>query len=203
MDFIDANLIVTGLPENRISKNEMHKRFKEQFPLKMLTVLQLIGDLKDKKIIYNAKFRCSNIQGCFIGVKFREGSDEEPMINFNSDNEALNASREMCNDFKRLYEEASISKEKFRKQAELLQNQNSSLISNKHTVDIYDEDYFDDINSSDYYPYFLPTTISVTITPKRVTKKVKAVKKEEFVASESDFNEDDENDIMNALAQMN
>jgi uncharacterized protein (DUF39 family) len=55
----------------------MHAFFSRVYPLKHLTVGQVITSLKEKKIDYNSKFRCENIQGCFVGVKFRLEIDEE------------------------------------------------------------------------------------------------------------------------------
>ncbi len=39
------------------------------YPTKLLSTLQLITALKEKKLKYEAKHRCDKIQGCFVGVK--------------------------------------------------------------------------------------------------------------------------------------
>jgi hypothetical protein len=75
-DFVDKNIEFTN-DDKRISKEDMHKKFLEMYPQKHLTVLQVINSLKEKKLIYNAKFRCNNIQGCFINVKFRDFIDDK------------------------------------------------------------------------------------------------------------------------------
>ena len=79
-DFIDGNLIITNNPDDRIGKNKMGVAFKNVFPSKHLTILQIITSLKEKGIQYNSKFRSENIQGCFVGVKIKgdyEGCDED------------------------------------------------------------------------------------------------------------------------------
>ena len=79
-DFIDTNLKITNNPDNRIAKNEMLVAIKAQFPNKYISQIQLISALKDKKIDYNAKFRCEKLQGCFVGVVFQD--EDESQSNF-------------------------------------------------------------------------------------------------------------------------
>jgi hypothetical protein len=65
-DFIDTNLKITNNPDDRIGKNLMLEAVKSQYPQKYLNPIQLITALKEKKIEYNAKYRCEKLQGCFI-----------------------------------------------------------------------------------------------------------------------------------------
>jgi hypothetical protein len=76
-DFIDTNLKITNNPDDRIGKNLMLEAVKSQYPQKYLNPIQLITALKDKKIEYNAKYRCDKLQGCFIGVVFQSDLDDD------------------------------------------------------------------------------------------------------------------------------
>lgn len=88
-DFIDECLEVTNNADDRIGKNSMHKLFMAVYPNKHLSVLQLITSLKEKKIIYNTKFRCDNVQGCFTGVRIRKSDNIRGAFN-NDDEEDYN-----------------------------------------------------------------------------------------------------------------
>jgi hypothetical protein len=55
----------------------MYDALKSQNPNKHISLIQLISSLKDKKIRYNAKYRCDKMQGCFVGVLFQDGLDED------------------------------------------------------------------------------------------------------------------------------
>jgi phage/plasmid-associated DNA primase len=76
-DFIDACLIITNDVKDRLGKNEMQKEFQTYYPNKHLSIQQLISSLKEKNIVYQPKFRCENVQGCFTGVRLRENSDPQ------------------------------------------------------------------------------------------------------------------------------
>jgi hypothetical protein len=76
-DFIDTNLKITNNPDDRIGKNLMLEAVKSQYPQKYLNPIQLITALKDKKIEYNAKYRCDKLQGCFVGVVFQSDLDDD------------------------------------------------------------------------------------------------------------------------------
>ena len=75
-DFIDSTLVITDNADDRIGKNEMKDEFQLKYPDKHLSVQQLLSSLKEKNIEYNAKFRCNNVQGCYVGVKLRTSSDK-------------------------------------------------------------------------------------------------------------------------------
>ena len=76
-DFIDSNLKITNNENDRIGKTTMYDALKSQNPNKHISLIQLISSLKDKKIRYNAKYRCDKMQGCFVGVLFQDGLDED------------------------------------------------------------------------------------------------------------------------------
>ena len=63
-DFIDSKLIITKDAENRIGKNEMHKKFSRTYPDRHLSVLQVISSLKDHKVQYSGTFRVKNAADC-------------------------------------------------------------------------------------------------------------------------------------------
>ena len=170
LDFIDAKIQITNLTEDRISKNEMHKCFKEMYPAKFLTVQQLIGDLKDKQIMYNAKFRCDNIQGCYVGVKFRKNRNSDSDYQFESEDTSV--LQEMCDDFKKLYEEADKKNEMLTKRIKELE---LKLLSS-----VVEE----------------PEPEPVKKKLMKIIKKTKSVFKE----SESDFTTDDADYIRKMLA---
>jgi len=76
-DFIDSCLVVTNDDKERISKDCMRKSFLNKYPEKHMSVTQVMTSLRDKGIVYNSKYRCNNVQGCYVGVKFRNNSDDD------------------------------------------------------------------------------------------------------------------------------
>lgn len=81
-DFIDKCIIMTNNEKDRIGKNEMYDLFKEEYPKKYLTTMQLFNSLKQKNIKYQSDYRKNGIKGCYIGVKINDkdyDSDDEPI----------------------------------------------------------------------------------------------------------------------------
>ena len=76
-DFIDSTLIITNNEKDRIGKESMRKLFSSMYPDKHMSILQIISALKDKNIVYNCKYRKNNIQGCFVGVKYKDDEYDE------------------------------------------------------------------------------------------------------------------------------
>jgi hypothetical protein len=76
-DFIDSNLVITDEDKDRIGKTEMLALFKAMYPQKFISPQQLLGDMKNHHIIYQPKYRCDNIQGCYVGVKVRKGDEPD------------------------------------------------------------------------------------------------------------------------------
>lgn len=76
-DFIDSKLAITKVDKDRISKERMRTAFLQKYPDKHVTVLQVMTSLRDKGLIYNSKYRCDNVQGCFVGIKFRTEDDND------------------------------------------------------------------------------------------------------------------------------
>lgn len=70
-DFLDKCIEITGDLNDRISKIDMRDEYLNMYPHKNISVQQLLGSLKDKSITYKSKFRCENVQGCYVGVKLK------------------------------------------------------------------------------------------------------------------------------------
>jgi hypothetical protein len=115
-DFIDSNLKITNNENDRIGKTTMYDALKSQNPNKHISLIQLISSLKDKKIRYNAKYRCDKMQGCFVGVLFQDGLDDET-----SQDDPLDKGTET--NYKSKYENAMKEIEELKKQLQQLQKQ--------------------------------------------------------------------------------
>ncbi|NDC31290.1 MAG: hypothetical protein EBZ58_10220 [Bacteroidetes bacterium] len=115
-DFIDSNLKITNNESDRIGKTTMYDALKSQNPNKHISLIQLISSLKDKKIRYNAKYRCDKMQGCFVGVLFQDGLDDET-----SQDDPLDKGTET--NYKSKYENAMKEIEDLKKQLQQLQQQ--------------------------------------------------------------------------------
>jgi hypothetical protein len=72
---VDGALIITNDEKDSIGKLEMAEEFKNRYPDKYLTCMQIMMSLKEKKIKYSAKFRNRGVQGCYYGVKIRDDDD--------------------------------------------------------------------------------------------------------------------------------
>ena len=114
-DFVDSKLTLTLNPEDKISKDEMHKLFSTTYTNKHLTTLQVITSLKEKKITYSSQVRCpiTKIKGCFTGVKLQTELKVEDVKEYNmltgTNHEKLR------NDHQKLY----IEHEELKKNSEL------------------------------------------------------------------------------------
>ncbi len=77
-DFIDAFFIVTNNDEDRISKLQMLKLYKELYPDRHANPLTLISALKDKDIRYESQYRVKGyeIKGAFVGIKIKDDDDD-------------------------------------------------------------------------------------------------------------------------------
>lgn len=76
-DFIDGKLILTGNDSDRIGKEEMRVAYLNMYTGNQINNLQLLSVLKDRKIRYETKYRVHGVQGCYVGVKFRNDNDSE------------------------------------------------------------------------------------------------------------------------------
>jgi energy-coupling factor transporter ATP-binding protein EcfA2 len=75
-DFLDSRFAITGKETDRIGKNQMEAYFKETYPNRHLTVLQIISSLKDRGIKYNCDWRIHNVKGCFYGLRPFDDDDK-------------------------------------------------------------------------------------------------------------------------------
>jgi hypothetical protein len=137
-DFIDTNLKITNNPDHRIAKNEMLLAIKEQFPTKYIGPTQLISALKDKKIEYNAKFRCEKLQGCFVGVVFQDEdesqSNYEYKIKYEKALETIQSLERQIQELKAIKDEPSAPIPKKIK----MKKEESSAVSLDEIVDLMD-----------------------------------------------------------------
>ncbi len=85
-DFVDAHLVITNDPTNRIGKNAMHKYFGDIYPTKHLSIVQVINSLKEKSLKYDCKARSDSMQGSFMGVRFRRDIDGDKVDDKDYDN---------------------------------------------------------------------------------------------------------------------
>src|SRR5690606_22742564 len=76
-DFIDSELIITNDSTDRISKEDMRAAFVARFPTKHTTVMQVMTNLKQKRIKYSADSRINGVKGCYMGVRMRTEEDGE------------------------------------------------------------------------------------------------------------------------------
>lgn len=80
-DFVDSELTITNDDKHRIGKERMRSAFLRKYPDKHVTVLQVMTSLRDKGLIYNSKYRCDNVQGCYVGVKFKVDENDDDYDN--------------------------------------------------------------------------------------------------------------------------
>jgi hypothetical protein len=77
-DFVDSQLVRTKNEKDKISKEDMHERFKEFKPKSLITLKQFIAALNqiDEKIGYGERQRnSSGTRGGWYGVKFKDSDD--------------------------------------------------------------------------------------------------------------------------------
>jgi hypothetical protein len=74
-DFIDSRLVITANSADKIGKDRMRSLYLQMFPDKHITTLQIISELKDRKLVYNKDMRDNHVKGCFINVKERSDSE--------------------------------------------------------------------------------------------------------------------------------
>jgi len=70
-DFIDSRLVITKTQSDKIGKDKMRSLYLQMYPDKHISTLQIISELKDRKLIYNKDARDNHVKGCFVGVKER------------------------------------------------------------------------------------------------------------------------------------
>ncbi len=133
-DFIDANLLLTNDHINRVGKNDMKSEFDKMYPNKHFSVQQLISCLKEKKIKYEAKFRCNNIQGCFTGVKIKNAMDETDLLQ--KENHRLHVENEQLKNEQCLFKQKESKPVKKLKMKEDTKEDKSEEYSSSEAKDI-------------------------------------------------------------------
>jgi hypothetical protein len=133
-DFIDSSLIVTNVDKERISKDHMRGAFLNKYPDKHMTVSQVMTSLRDKGIVYNSKYRCDNVQGCYVGIKFRERNafvDDD-------DDDPLDHGLEEQNTIKQLREEIKLLKAQMTKIESIKPKKTKTKNKTKHVEVVAD-----------------------------------------------------------------
>ncbi len=92
-DFVDSQIIITGDDKNRIGKENMMKKLKLTYPDRHLNMGQMITSLKAKNLKYESQMRCDHMQGCFVGVKFRNTT-----VEYNTEQLENNTYEQIIND---------------------------------------------------------------------------------------------------------
>lgn len=75
-DFIDGHLLITGSSQDRIGKVEMKEAYDTAYKHKMMSLQQIISELKSHGVKYNCDWRVNNVKGCFYNIKFRKHQDD-------------------------------------------------------------------------------------------------------------------------------
>ena len=77
-DFLDSQLIITNDQVDNVSKNSMLKHYKLFNEKSMITLNQIIAELKKASIVYNSNIRNQDgTRGCFIGVQLKTVNDND------------------------------------------------------------------------------------------------------------------------------
>jgi len=84
-DFFDSQLIITNDQVDNVSKNSMLKHYKLFNEKSMITLNQIIAELKKASIVYNSNIRNQDgTRGCFVGVRLKYADDNDNDDNINS-----------------------------------------------------------------------------------------------------------------------
>lgn len=113
-DFINVSLSLTKDDSDRIHKDKMHAIFKQMYPDKNLTPVQLMSALKDSGVRYEPKFRCDGYQGCYVGVK--QKSTNASLFDNDLDYGVKQTDMSVKVDYKKLYEEMKAENQKLKQQ---------------------------------------------------------------------------------------
>jgi phage/plasmid-associated DNA primase len=87
-DFIDKYIIKTDSENDRVSKIEMHNKFKEFQPRSNITIEQLRDDLKNKDFVYEWKPKMNGIQGIYLKCRINHNGFDDDLENDRIDNTA-------------------------------------------------------------------------------------------------------------------
>jgi len=87
-DFIDKYIIRTDSENDRVSKIEMHNKFKEFQPRSNITIEQLRDDLKNKDFVYEWKPKINGIQGIYLKCRINHNGFDDDLENDRIDNNA-------------------------------------------------------------------------------------------------------------------
>jgi hypothetical protein len=177
-DFVDSQLVRSKNEIDKISKEDMHERFKEFKPKSLITLKQFIAALNqiDEKIGYGERQRnSSGTRGGWYGVKFKDSDDNVfDDDNTESDDDAFDKGVEKSD--KRIHASPFLKAEcdKYKKKCEQLEAKIKKLekLLKKDDSDSESE-------SEDEKP-----AVKAKVAKKKITSKKKTVAKDSD--SESD-----------------
>lgn len=86
-NFVDKFFVKTNNESNRVSKEDFLNLYQDYYKLRGINFNHIINDIKRLGITYNPKKRCKGIQGCLVGIQFKEKADgkNSPLDSFIDD----------------------------------------------------------------------------------------------------------------------
>lgn len=100
-DFIDKYIVRTDSETDRVSKIDMHNKFKEFQPRSNITIEQLRDDLKNKDFIYEWKPKMNGIQGIYMKCRINHNGIDDELENDTIDNN-LNQNKRYTDEIEKL-----------------------------------------------------------------------------------------------------
>jgi stress response protein YsnF len=141
-------LIITNSDDDRISKENMRSTFLQKYPDKHLTVSQVMTSLKDKGIKYNSKYRCENVQGCYVSVKYNNSESS-----YIGDNDSIFNNDDDKKTIKKLEEQIELLKDQMKKmevkKIKKIKKTSKKIKPKKEIIEDDDEDEDEDEDEND------------------------------------------------------
>lgn len=162
-DFMNVSLTLTNNDDDRIHKDKMHSIFKQMYPDKNLTPVQLMSALKDSGVRYEPKFRCEGYQSCYVGIKQKSQSQNDKYIVENPLDYGIT-----CNDmsvkvdYKKMFEQAQQEIAELKKQ-----------LAKSTTIET-------EIPKSEHVEIVEPKTEKVKVAKKKQSKSFWKIKQDRF-----------------------
>ena len=119
-DFIDKYIVKTDSESDKVSKIEMHNKFKEFQPRSNITIEQLRDDLKNKDFIYEWKPKMNGIQGIYLKCRINHNGINDDLENDRIDNNA--------NDTKKYIDEIEKLKEEIKRLNKIVEQNNKPVV---------------------------------------------------------------------------
>ena len=111
----------------------MKEAYDNAYKHKMMSLQQIISELKSHGVKYNCDWRVNNVKGCFYNVKFRKHDDDDD----ESYDHGVNKEKQSINYI--LQSDYEKLKKDYEKLKEQLSKQNEVVVKEKPKVDYFDE----------------------------------------------------------------